>query len=100
VMSVDARIALLLLEELELRDGEGRLRYLKVYRICTYWLGEEYSRRILDRLIHGGYVKINGDRVILLKRFRVNRSLSSVYREAKMLVVNEYRSRYAVGRGP
>ncbi|WP_243675058.1 hypothetical protein [Vulcanisaeta distributa] len=38
-MSPEARLALLLLEELELRNGRAKLKYLKVYRMMTYWLG-------------------------------------------------------------
>ena len=91
-MSPEARLALLLLEELELRNGRARLRYLKVYRMMTYWLGPNYARSILDRLVSSGYITINGDRVELLRRFRTGKSWAQVYREARDAIINAYSS--------
>ncbi|WP_243669705.1 hypothetical protein [Vulcanisaeta sp. JCM 16161] len=91
-MSPEARLALLLLEELELRNGRARLRYLKVYRMMSYWLGAGYARAILNRLVSSGYIAINGDRVELLRRFKTSKSPSQVYREARDVVINAYLS--------
>ncbi len=89
-MSPEARLALLLLEELELRGGRARLRYLKVYRMMNYWLGPEAARRVMERLSSTGYLRISGDTVELIRRFKVDKSLRAVYREARDVVVRAY----------
>ncbi|WP_148678334.1 hypothetical protein [Vulcanisaeta distributa] len=91
-MSPEARLALLLLEELELRNGRARLRYLKVYRMMAYWLGPGYARALLDRLVSSGYIAIKGDRVELLRRFKTSKSQQQVYREARDVVISTYLS--------
>ncbi len=88
----EARLALLLLEELELKNGRARLRYLKVYRMMTYWLGPGYARALLDRLVSSGYIVIKGDRVELLRRFKTSKSQQQVYREARDAVISTYLS--------
>ena len=89
-MSPEARLALLLLEELELRGGRARLRYLKVYRLINYWLGHDYAGKIIDRLVSTGYMAIKGDRAELLRRFKTSKGLGQVYREAREIAVNTY----------
>ena len=91
-VSPEARLALLLLEELELRNGKARLRYLKVYRMMEYWLGNEYVRAILSRLISTGYISIKDDEVELLRRFKTDKSQSRVYKEARDVIINTYLS--------
>ena len=91
-MSPEARLALLLLEELELRNGRARLRYLKVYRMMDYWLGSGFAKSILDKLVSSGYVTVRGDRVELLRRFKASKSWSQVYKEAREVVINTYLS--------
>ena len=59
-MSLDAKIALLILEELALRNGKVRRKYLKTYRMLTYWKGVDYTERIISKLIEGNYLKIEG----------------------------------------
>lgn len=89
-MSPEARLALLLLEELELRGGRARLRYLKVYRLINYWLGYEYAGKIIDKLVSTGYMVIKGDRAELLHRFKTSKDLGQVYREAREITINTY----------
>lgn len=89
-MSTEARLALLLLEELELRGGRARLRYLKVYRLVSYWLGNEYARGLMSRLVSSGYVAVKDDTAELLRRFKVEKTLNLVYREARDLVIRTY----------
>ncbi|MGC9152304.1 MAG: hypothetical protein ACP5GY_01045 [Vulcanisaeta sp.] len=89
-MSPEARLALLLLEELELRGGSARLRYLKVYRMIVYWLGYDYAKKIIDRLVSTNYIVISNDRAQLLRRFKVDKSQAKIYKEAKELVISIY----------
>ncbi|MCG2863845.1 MAG: hypothetical protein L7H10_01200 [Vulcanisaeta sp.] len=89
-MSNEARLALLLLEELELRGGRARLKYLKVYRLISYWLGKKYAEDIINKLVSSGYISIRDDVVELLRRFKVNKSLTRTYREARDLVISIY----------
>ncbi|WP_243681426.1 DUF126 domain-containing protein [Vulcanisaeta souniana] len=86
----EARLALLLLEELELRGGKVRLKYLKVYRLINYWLGHDYARKIIDRLVLTGYIAIKNDRIELLRRFKTSKSQGQVYREAREIATNTY----------
>ncbi len=87
-MQIDVKIALLILEELALRNGRVRKKYLKTYRMLTYWKGSEYSRKILNKLVEGGYLKIDSDYVVLLKTFKVNKSLSNIYREMRKILTS------------
>jgi len=81
------KLALLMLEELALRRG-GRVkpRYWKTYRMAEFWLGRETVHRVLERLVEGGYVKIDGEYVVLLKRFTPQKSLRAVLRDAYSLL--------------
>ncbi|WP_243666253.1 DUF126 domain-containing protein [Vulcanisaeta sp. JCM 16159] len=88
----EARLALLLLEELELRNGKAKLKYLKVYRMMTYWLGPSYAKAILDRLVSSGYIVIKGDRAELIRRFKTNKNHSQIYRGAREIIINAYLS--------
>jgi len=89
-MSTEARLALLLLEELELKGGKAKLKYLKVYRLISYWLGDEYARRIMGRLASSGYISVKDGVVELLRRFKTDKNLSRTYRETRELVINTY----------
>jgi hypothetical protein len=82
-----AKLALLMLEELALRRG-GRVKpkYWKTYRMAEFWLGRETAQRVLDRLVEGGYVRIDGAYVVLAKRFTPQKSLRAVLREAYSLL--------------
>ncbi|OYT27318.1 MAG: hypothetical protein B6V02_00015 [Thermoprotei archaeon ex4572_64] len=87
-MQIDAKLALLILEELALRNGRVRKKYLKTYRMLTYWKGSEYSRKILNKLVEGRYLKIDGEYIVLLKTFKVNKSLNSIYREMRKVLAS------------
>ncbi|WP_048056834.1 hypothetical protein [Vulcanisaeta moutnovskia] len=89
-VSPEARLALLLLEELELRNGKAKLRYLKVYRMMMYWLGREYVKAILNKLVSTGYISIKDNEVELLRRFKTDKSQVRVYREARDIIINTY----------
>lgn len=84
-----ASLALCMLEELVLRGGRLRLKYWKTYRMAQFWLGRAEAGEILDRLVKGGLVKLEGDRASLLKPFRVEKSLGSVLREAHRLLTSK-----------
>jgi len=64
----EARLALLLLEELALRGGSSRLKYLKTYRYIAFWLGPDYAEYMLKRLVEGNYIERVGDKVRLKVR--------------------------------
>jgi hypothetical protein len=82
-----AKLALLMLEELALRrNGRVKPNYWKTYRLAEFWLGRETARRVLERLIEGGYVKIDGEYVVLLRRFTPHKSLRAVLRDAYSLL--------------
>ncbi len=89
-VSPEARLALLLLEELELRNGKAKLRYLKVYRMMMYWLGREYVKAILNKLVSTGYISIKDNEVELLRRFKTDKSQVRVYREARDIIISTY----------
>jgi hypothetical protein len=81
------RLALLMLEELSLREGGAvRLRYWKTYRMVEFWLGEGVAQLIARRLAEGGYVKLEGGRAVLLKRLSTRRSLGQILRDAYALL--------------
>ena len=82
-----AKLALMMLEELALRrNGRVKPNYWKTYRLTGFWLGRETARRVLERLIEGGYVKIDGEYIVLLKRFTPQKSLRAVLRDAYSLL--------------
>ncbi len=82
-----AKLALLMLEELALRrNSRVKPRYWKTFRMAEFWLGRETARRVLERLVAGGYVKIDGEYVVLLKRFTPQKSLRAVLRDAYSLL--------------
>ncbi len=60
-----ARLATLILRELAYRGGKCKLRYLKVYRTIEEWGGEEYASYIISRLREGGFIRVEGDYVVL-----------------------------------
>jgi hypothetical protein len=82
-----ARVALLMLEELALRrDGRAKFKYWKTYRMAVFWLGKSVADSIVARLAGGGYIKIEGRYVILIKRFTHGKSLNSILKEAYNLL--------------
>ncbi len=85
---------MLLLEELSIRSGCVKPRFLKVLRMVTFWLGEEYARHIIDRLVAGGYVKKSEGRLCLAKEYPRRRSLSSLLREAEQFIKQLFLNRY------
>ena len=78
-----ARAALLMLEELALRrDGKAKLKYWKTYRMAVFWLGRGVADGIVAKLAEGGYIKVEGRYVVLMRRFTHGRSLNSILKEA------------------
>ncbi|MEM0369523.1 MAG: hypothetical protein QXE80_02385 [Pyrobaculum sp.] len=82
--SVDKKIltsiALLMLEELAIRGGKIKPKYWKTYRLANFWFGSEVTSHILNKLIEGGYIKIQDSYIVLIKAFRPQKSLGSVLR--------------------
>lgn len=76
-----------MLEELALRRGaRAKMRYWKSFRLAQFWLGDETARRIVQRLAEGGYIKTEGEYVVLMKRFAPQKSLRAVLRDVYTLV--------------
>lgn len=82
----DIKIALSILEELCLRGGKCKLKYLKTYRIVCYWLGFEYAKYIIKKLQEGNYVRLNNEVLELTKKFSINKSLNKIISELLNLV--------------
>ncbi len=88
-LSTDARLALLLLEELALRRGRAKLRYVKTYRQIAFWLGPERARYIVDRLASGGYLSLEGGYAVLLRHIAPRRTLREILKEVKRLIAEQ-----------
>ncbi|WP_167827618.1 hypothetical protein [Pyrobaculum islandicum] len=87
-----SKLALLMLEELALRkEGKIKLKYWKTYRMSVFWLGKDVTQRVVDRLVEGGYIKPDGEYIVLLKRFTPQKSLRAILKEAYNLLVSEIR---------
>lgn len=84
-----AALALYMLEELMLRGGRLRTKYWKTYRMARFWLGETEAAKILERLVSGGLVRLEGDRAILVKPFEVKRTLNAVLKAAHALLTSK-----------
>lgn len=85
-----AAVALYMLEELAWR-GRVRLKYWKTYRMVKFWLGGDVADMVVKRLVEGGYIKVEGDRAVLLRVFTPKRRLGAVLREAYSLVAGKSR---------
>lgn len=84
---IAARLALLMLEELALRkNGKIKVKYWKTYRMVVFWLGKEVAYGIVRKLIEGGFIKIEGKYIVLVKRFSHGKSLNAILREAYNLL--------------
>ncbi|HII47186.1 hypothetical protein [Pyrobaculum aerophilum] len=84
---IAARLALLMLEELALRkNGKIKDKYWKTYRMVVFWLGKEVADGIVRKLIEGGFIKIEGKYIVLVKRFSHGKSLNAILREAYNLL--------------
>jgi hypothetical protein len=85
---VSAKLALLLIKEASSRETPVKLRYCKVYRTIKHWLGKEYADYILDRLKSGGIIKIEGERIEVLKPVQSTESIDSLARSARSIIFN------------
>ncbi|RFA97283.1 hypothetical protein [Pyrobaculum aerophilum] len=84
---IAAKLALLMLEELALRkNGKIKVKYWKTYRMVVFWLGKEVADGIVRKLIEGGFIKIEGKYIVLVKRFSHGKSLNAILREAYNLL--------------
>ncbi len=81
-----ALLAAKVLEEV-CRRGYVKLRFVKSYRIISYFLGEETARYILQKLQEGGYVKIVGSHVECLRSPGIFKSVEKIAKETHELVV-------------
>ncbi len=90
---LEVKMALCILEELAAVGGASRLKYLKSYRMISYWIGESYARQIVDKMVRGQYVRVEDDKVVLLRRFSVSKSVSRVLRELKSVIITMYKMR-------
>lgn len=91
--SLDARIAALILEELALRNGRCKLKYLKTYRAVRFWMGAGKADYIIERLALGGYLEVAGEYVVLKRDIRTRRSLQEVVSSVKELIQQHLASR-------
>lgn len=94
--SVDERrilseIALLLLEELALRGGSAKLKYIRTYKAVEFWAGEPAARLIIERLKEGGFIRIEGERIVLSKQIKPSRGLRGVDKRALALAKALYK---------
>jgi len=87
-----ASLALHMLEELALRRGNRvKVKYWKTYRLAEFWLGSDVAQAVLKRLVEGGYVKIEGAYVVLLKPFKPSKTLNEVLKSAYNLLATARR---------
>ncbi len=63
-----------------------RRKYLKTYRVITYFLGHEISWLILTKLREGGYIDFDGDYVVCLKPIQVQKPLHRLEAELRNYV--------------
>lgn len=82
-----ATLALYMLEELAWRE-KVKLKYWKTFRLVQFWLGEETARKIVEKLVEGGYIRLEGRHVVLLKKFKPSKSLNAILRETYILLVS------------
>ena len=91
------RLAMFLLEELALRGGCSKLRFLKTWRMMVFWLGPDYARHIVQRLVEGKYIEYRMGKICLAREFPCRRSLTALLREAeefmKQLFATLFKSR-------
>lgn len=83
---VSAKLALLLIKEASSRETPVKLKYCKVYRTIKHWLGNEYAAYILDRLKNGGIIKIEEERIKVLKPVQSTESIDSLVRSARDII--------------
>ncbi len=86
----EAKLALLLLEELALRGGTVKLRFLKTYRYLVFWLGRNRAEYFLRRLVEGGYIEWKGKYV----RLKVRKTPSLTYGKLLKLIDETIRELY------
>ncbi len=89
----ETRLALLLLEEVALRGGSAKLRFLKTYRYLVFWLGRDYACYFIERLREGGYIDVEGEKV----RLRVQVSPSLSYSRLVRLAEETVKELYVTG---
>ncbi len=88
-LSPDAQLALLMLEELAIRGGRARLKYVKTYRQISFWLGPSKARYIVETLVRGNYLALEGDRAVLLKHVTPRRTLGEIRRALRKLIAEQ-----------
>ncbi len=88
-LSPDAQLALLMLEELAIRGGRARLKYVKTYRQISFWLGPSKARYIVETLARGSYLALEGDRVVLLRHVAPKHTLTEIQKMLRRLIAEQ-----------
>ena len=79
-------LALLMLEELAIRNGSVKARYWKTYRLARFWLGD-LADYVVRRLVEGGFIAVSGGVVRLAKPVKTGKTLNRVIKEAHSVVL-------------
>ncbi|AEA13409.1 hypothetical protein TUZN_1950 [Thermoproteus uzoniensis 768-20] len=87
-----SEIALYILEELALRGGKARAKYLRSYRALEFWAGEDVARDVVKRLAEGGYIKLEqGDVIVLTKEISTKRTIKEIERLSLSIAKSLYK---------
>lgn len=70
--------ALYILEELAIRGGRVKAKYLRSYRALRFWAGDKTAEEILKRLIEANYIKIEDNYIVLIKPISTKKSLKQI----------------------
>ncbi len=84
------RIAAYILEELAIRGGKARLKYLKTYRILQFWIGNDVAKYILNKLAEGKYIVLKGDKAYLNVNIKSSKTYNKLIREFEKYVKELY----------
>lgn len=85
------RLATLILEELAVRSRPVKLRFLKTYRLISFWLSPEIAQYIISKLREGGYINVDDKgRASLRVSMKVSKNLKRIIEEAEKLVKEAY----------
>ncbi|MEL9991023.1 MAG: hypothetical protein QXP98_09510 [Thermoproteus sp.] len=73
-----SEIALYILEELAVRGGKVKAKYLRSYRALRFWAGDKTAEEVLKRLIEANYIKIENNYIVLIRPISTRRSLKQI----------------------
>ncbi|MEZ0248057.1 MAG: hypothetical protein ABWJ97_02180 [Thermoproteus sp.] len=66
------------MEELAIRGGRVKAKYLRSYRALRFWAGDKTAEEILKRLIEANYIKIEDNYIVLIKPISTKKSLKQI----------------------